>query len=650
MADPIKDIEVILMPDGLRGPAGKDAYELAVSEGFEGTLDEWLESIIGPEGKNAYELAVEEGFDGTLEEWLESLRGPKGDPGEPGPQGPGLSDEEAQEVLDEVDTLKDMVIGMSSGEGGNAYDSLADAVAAYIPDNVIFQTPEGIWRRDSSLPEGAEFLREFPATKEEAQDFAKEEVDKVEHRFFKEGYEHLPIDRPDLDPIFGGVIEVDKDNRIFEASISQKLLGNDFFDRPDLASVRVDKNGRIFDQTFKGVRGEPPTLVETKGYDRPDIEFAIIDKFNRIIFQPTPSEAVATSSLPDLYYNPEPQEPMEVYNTPFLTDYSVLESTWEGLLTEFPVNPDLDPYITRTNLGKTSIKDLDIWRFDFKPKEPKHKVILMAGTHASEKVYIRLLYDFCRLLADPQEWSKDATLQWLRMNVHFIVIPCVSPSSLTGLTSGTIGGRRIWECEDFPVTWTKNGTEVTITYNEVDFPDTGGRLDSNNYFGGAGLAGNVQVGLISSSDETGMPNDGYYIKSVVDGKTIVIDTGLSGGASSGTARLYVSVDPNRNYDHEWVNFKSQTTRVQYSNDHVPFPNDNKGTKPFSLSETIILRDLFDQENDFDFTIDEHAGAGRHYLSYAVLKNIQGIPEAIERMKNYVGLFTEVDFSQLRTRS
>src|SRR5690625_7780725 len=106
MADPIKDIEVILMPDGLRGPAGKDAYELAVSEGFEGTLDEWLESIIGPEGKNAYELAVEEGFDGTLEEWLESLRGSKGDPGEPGPHGSGLSCEEARGVLDGSGKMK----------------------------------------------------------------------------------------------------------------------------------------------------------------------------------------------------------------------------------------------------------------------------------------------------------------------------------------------------------------------------------------------------------------------------------------------------------------------------------------------------------------------------------------------------------------
>ena len=36
----------------------------------------------GIDGKSAYEIAVDNGFDGTVEEWLESLKGDKGDPGE----------------------------------------------------------------------------------------------------------------------------------------------------------------------------------------------------------------------------------------------------------------------------------------------------------------------------------------------------------------------------------------------------------------------------------------------------------------------------------------------------------------------------------------------------------------------------------------
>lgn len=40
---------------------------------------------VGTPGKSAYQLAVEEGFDGTIEEWLDSLNGL---PGAPGPSIP----------------------------------------------------------------------------------------------------------------------------------------------------------------------------------------------------------------------------------------------------------------------------------------------------------------------------------------------------------------------------------------------------------------------------------------------------------------------------------------------------------------------------------------------------------------------------------
>ena len=58
-----------------------NAYMIAVEHGFEGTLEEWLESLKGAPGKSAYECAVECGFVGTEEEWLESLKGPQGIPG-----------------------------------------------------------------------------------------------------------------------------------------------------------------------------------------------------------------------------------------------------------------------------------------------------------------------------------------------------------------------------------------------------------------------------------------------------------------------------------------------------------------------------------------------------------------------------------------
>ena len=63
------------------GINGKSAYELAVENGYEGTVQEWLASLVGAagaDGKSAYELAVENGYEGTAQEWLQSLVGSDG--------------------------------------------------------------------------------------------------------------------------------------------------------------------------------------------------------------------------------------------------------------------------------------------------------------------------------------------------------------------------------------------------------------------------------------------------------------------------------------------------------------------------------------------------------------------------------------------
>ncbi|MBP2028688.1 hypothetical protein J2Z35_002518 [Acetoanaerobium pronyense] len=102
-------------PKGERGPKGEDgisAYEVAVLNGFIGNQSDWLLSLkgeqgpIGPQGeqgiqglageqglngsdgKNAYEIALENGFLGSEAQWLISLIGPMGEKGDPGIQGP----------------------------------------------------------------------------------------------------------------------------------------------------------------------------------------------------------------------------------------------------------------------------------------------------------------------------------------------------------------------------------------------------------------------------------------------------------------------------------------------------------------------------------------------------------------------------------
>ena len=76
---------------GSDGADGKSAYEIAVENGYSGTEEQWIGSLVGTpgtsgnDGKSAYELAVENGYEGTLSEWLLTL---VGRPGEQGPQGP----------------------------------------------------------------------------------------------------------------------------------------------------------------------------------------------------------------------------------------------------------------------------------------------------------------------------------------------------------------------------------------------------------------------------------------------------------------------------------------------------------------------------------------------------------------------------------
>ena len=82
------------------GTRGYSAYEIAVQNGFVGTEQEWLDSLVGPqgeqgtpfdeltpeqkaeitgqEGKSAYEIAVENGFIGTEQDWVNSFLTPDG--------------------------------------------------------------------------------------------------------------------------------------------------------------------------------------------------------------------------------------------------------------------------------------------------------------------------------------------------------------------------------------------------------------------------------------------------------------------------------------------------------------------------------------------------------------------------------------------
>lgn len=75
----------------LKGDTGKSAYEQAVAEGFVGDFAAWVESLRGPIGLSVYQEAVDQGFEGTFDEFVETLKGEdgiQGPIGQTGPSGP----------------------------------------------------------------------------------------------------------------------------------------------------------------------------------------------------------------------------------------------------------------------------------------------------------------------------------------------------------------------------------------------------------------------------------------------------------------------------------------------------------------------------------------------------------------------------------
>lgn len=103
--------------DGVNGTNGASAYELAVQNGFEGTLTEWLASLVsegGSNGKSAYDLAVENGYDGTLQQWLASLVGVDGEDGK--------SAYEIAVAHGYTGTEEQWLVSLSGKDGKSAYE------------------------------------------------------------------------------------------------------------------------------------------------------------------------------------------------------------------------------------------------------------------------------------------------------------------------------------------------------------------------------------------------------------------------------------------------------------------------------------------------------------------------------------------------
>lgn len=95
----------------------------------------------GKDGLSAYELAVKNGFEGTLEEWLESLKGEKGNPGNDGYNGEnGKDGKDGQDGLStpanlDSELMARYVVVTEHGVQPNTGKDVASAINKIITDN-----------------------------------------------------------------------------------------------------------------------------------------------------------------------------------------------------------------------------------------------------------------------------------------------------------------------------------------------------------------------------------------------------------------------------------------------------------------------------------------------------------------------------------
>lgn len=107
----------------------------------------------GAPGKSAYEIALEQGFKGTEQEWLASLigpQGPKGDTGDTGPRGPAGPQGEAGtglKILGTVDSVLDLPQTANQSDFYNV---------GLFPPYTIYMYDNGEWKEQGQLegPQG----------------------------------------------------------------------------------------------------------------------------------------------------------------------------------------------------------------------------------------------------------------------------------------------------------------------------------------------------------------------------------------------------------------------------------------------------------------------------------------------------------------
>ncbi len=132
---------------------GLSAYDIAVQNGFVGTVDEWLASLKGESGADgkdgatgqaglsAYQLAIKAGFKGTYEEWLASLKGETGEQGVQGEAGKDAPTVKNTYINEDMHLIVEMSDGKTYDAGYVGPDLAAGSGQPVLSENTLCVVP-----------------------------------------------------------------------------------------------------------------------------------------------------------------------------------------------------------------------------------------------------------------------------------------------------------------------------------------------------------------------------------------------------------------------------------------------------------------------------------------------------------------------------
>ena len=181
-------------------------------------------------------------------------------------------------------------------------------------------------------------------------------------------------------------------------------------------------------------------------------------------------------------------------------------------------------YITKTLLGNDSSGTLPIYKYEFKPTQPTildgydntfKKIILINGVHGGGRTTAdsgdnpTSVFALYYLMKDICENSGQEGLEYLRRNVHFVIIPIANPWGFNNLSRYNVNGVDI--NRNFDYKWARVEYSGTSAFSEKETQYIRDVVNENKdalfasdlHIQGGGTDPNVDTRLLWSSLNTG---------------------------------------------------------------------------------------------------------------------------------------------------